>query len=63
MRAIIEIFLAIIFLVISGTTVLKFTTIAFKKETIIKVHTGVSSLERYTKRLTKKNPNKLKTNK
>ncbi|MCB9062346.1 MAG: hypothetical protein H6622_12570 [Halobacteriovoraceae bacterium] len=54
MRALIEIFLAIIFTVISGTTVLNISTRVIKKETIIKVHMGLPTLESFTKRMTKK---------
>ena len=54
MRAIIEIFLAILFTVISGTTVLNFSSKAIKKETIIKVQKGLPSLEKFTKELTQK---------
>ncbi len=53
MRAIIEIFLAIIFTVISGTTVLNLSSKKIKKEAIIKVHKGLSPLEVYTKKLTR----------
>lgn len=55
MRAIIEIFLAILFTVISGTTVLNLSSKAIKKETIIKIHKGLPSLEVFTKRMTKVN--------
>ena len=54
MRAIIEIFLAILFTVVSGTTVLKISSKTIKKEAIIKVHKGLSSLESFTKKMTKK---------
>ncbi len=53
MRAIIEIFLAIIFTVISGTTVLNLSSKKIKKEAIIKVHKGLSPLKVYTKKLTR----------
>ncbi|MCB9061526.1 MAG: hypothetical protein H6622_08400 [Halobacteriovoraceae bacterium] len=53
MRAIIEIFLAILFTVITGTTVLNLSSKAIKKEAIIKVHKGLPSLEVFTKKLTK----------
>ena len=53
MRAIIEIFLAILFTVISGTTVLNFSSKAIKKEAILKVHKGLPSLEKFTQKLTK----------
>ena len=55
MRAIIEIFLAILFTVVSGNTVLSFSTKAIKKEAILKVHTGLPSLETFTKKLTQNN--------
>lgn len=54
MRAIIEIFLAIIFTVISGTTVLNFSSKVIKKEALIKVQKGLPSLEKFSKELTKK---------
>ena len=54
MRAIIEIFLAILFTVISGTTVLNFSSKAIKKEALLKVQKGLPSLESFTEKLTKK---------
>ena len=54
MRAIIEILLAIIFTVVSGTTVLNLSSKAIKREAIIKVHNGLPSLEAFTKEMTKK---------
>lgn len=54
MRAIIEIFLAILFTVISGTNILNLSTKVIKKEAILKVHNGLPSLETFTKRMTKK---------
>ena len=54
MRAIIEIFLAILFTVVLGTTVLNLSSRAIKKEAIIKVHNGLGSLEKFTKIMTKK---------
>jgi hypothetical protein len=53
MRAIIEIFLAILFTVVSGTTVLNFSGKVIKKEALLKVHKGLPSLENFTKELTK----------
>lgn len=53
MRAIIEIFLAILFIIVSGTTVLKLSGKKIKKEAIIKVHKGLPPLEVYTKKLTR----------
>jgi hypothetical protein len=53
MRAIIEMFLAILFTVVSGTTVLNLSSKAIKKEAIIKVHKGLPSLEGFTKRMTR----------
>ena len=53
MRAIIEIFLAILFTLISGTTVLKLSSNTVKKEVILKVHNGLGSLESFTRKLTK----------
>lgn len=55
MRAIIEIFLAILFTVISGTTVLNLSSKAIKKEALVKVHKGLPSLEVFTKEMTRKN--------
>jgi hypothetical protein len=54
MRAIIEIILAILFTVISGTTVFNISSKTIKKEAITKVHKGLPSLEAFTKKLTKK---------
>ena len=54
MRAIIEIFLAILFIVISGTTVLNISSRAIKKEALIKVQKGLPSLQDFTKKLTQK---------
>lgn len=54
MRAIIEIFLAILFTVVSGTTVLNLTSKTIRKEVIIKVHKGLPSLESFTRKMTKK---------
>ncbi len=53
MRAIIEIFLAILFTVVSGTTILNLSSKIIKKEAIIKVQKGLSSLESFTHKLTK----------
>lgn len=53
MRAIIEIFLAILFTVVSGTTVLNLSSKTIKKEAIIKVHKGLSPLEEFSRKLTK----------
>ena len=52
MRAIIEIFLAILFTIVSGTTVLNLSSKAIKKEALIKVQQGLSPLEAFTKKLT-----------
>jgi len=52
-RAIIEIFLAILFTVISGTTLLNFSSKAIKKEALIKVQKGLPSLEKFSKELTR----------
>lgn len=54
MRAIIEIFLAILFTVITGTTVLNLSSKTIKKEAILKVHKGLPSLEGFIKKMTKK---------
>ena len=54
MRAIIEIFLVILFTVISGTTVLNLSSKALKKEAIIKDYNGLPSLQAYTEKLTRK---------
>ena len=52
MRAIIEIFLAILFIVISGTTVLNLSSQTIKKEALLKVQKGLPSLESFTKKMT-----------
>jgi len=52
-RAIIEIFLAILFTVISGTSLLNFSSKAIKKEALIKVQKGLPSLEKFSKELTR----------
>lgn len=54
MRAIIEIFLALLFTVVSGTTILNFSSKAIKKEALLKVQKGLPSLESFTEELTKK---------
>ena len=54
MRAIIEIFLAILFTVISGTTVLNFSSKAIKKEALKKVQKGLPSLVKFSNELTRK---------
>lgn len=54
MRAIIEIFLAIIFSVIVGTSGVNLISTTIKKESIQKVSEGLGSLEKFTKELTKK---------
>tara|TARA_R110002072_G_scaffold534_6_gene3962 strand:- start:140548 stop:140712 length:165 start_codon:yes stop_codon:yes gene_type:complete len=54
MRAIIEIFLAIIFTVTTGTSILNFSSKTIKKEAIIKIQKGLPSLEAFTKKMTKK---------
>ena len=54
MRAIIEIFLAILFTIISGATVLQLSSKAIKKEALMKVQKGLPSLEKFSKKLTKK---------
>jgi hypothetical protein len=40
MRAIIDIFLAILFTIVSGTTVLNLSSKAIKRETLVKVQKG-----------------------
>ena len=55
MRAIIEIFLAILFTIVSGTTVLNLSSKAIKKEALLKVQKGLPSLEKFTEKLTRKN--------
>ncbi len=52
MRAIIEIFLAIIFSVVVGSTGAKVLSATIKKEAIIKVSGGLGSLESFTEKLT-----------
>ena len=54
MRAIIDIALAVIFSVVVGTGSLKLLHQQVKKESLIKVQKGLSSLESFTQRLTKK---------
>jgi len=54
MRAIIDIFLAIIFSVALGSGSMKLLNQQIKEESLIKVQGGLSSLEDFTKRLTKK---------
>ena len=54
MRAIIEIFLAILFTVVSGITVLNLSGKTIKKEALIKVQKGLPSLEAFTRKMTKK---------
>ena len=55
MRAIIEIFLAVLFTVVSGTTALTLSNKAIKKEALIKVQKGLPSLSTFTQKLTQKN--------
>jgi len=54
MRAIIEIFLAIIFSVVLGSGSMKLVNHQIKKESLIKVQKGLSPLESFTKKLTTK---------
>jgi hypothetical protein len=54
MRAIIEIFLAIIFSVVVGTSGISLVSSTIKKESIQKLSKGLGSLESFTKELTKK---------
>jgi hypothetical protein len=54
MRAIIDIFLAIIFSVILGSGSMQLLNYQMKKESLIKVQKGLSSLENFTKKLTQK---------
>jgi len=54
MRAIIEIILAILFTVATGTTVLNLSSKTIKKEALLKVHKGLPSLESFTQKMTKK---------
>jgi len=55
MRAIIDIFLAIIFSVIIGSGSLNIINKEVKREALIKVQKGLPSLESFTKRMTHKN--------
>ena len=55
MRAIIDIFLAIIFSVILGSGSLHVFNKRVKREALIKVQKGLPSLESFTKRMTHKN--------
>ncbi|AYF43754.1 hypothetical protein BALOs_0744 [Halobacteriovorax sp. BALOs_7] len=52
MRGIIEIFLAIIFTVITGTSILNFSSRAIKKEAFIKIQKGLPPLEKFTNAIT-----------
>ena len=54
MRAIIEIILAVLFTVITGSTALNFSSKAIKKEALIKIQKGLPSLEAFSKKLTRK---------
>ncbi len=54
MREIIEIFLAMIFSVVIGSSGAKIISATIKKETIIKISGGLGSLENFTKKLAKK---------
>lgn len=54
MRAIIEIFLAIIFSVVLGSGSLKIINAKVKKEALFKVQKGLSPLESFTQKLTNK---------
>ncbi|WP_164848503.1 hypothetical protein [Halobacteriovorax sp. HLS] len=54
MRAIIDIFLAIIFSVVVGTSGAKVISATIKKEALVKVQHGLSSLENFTKKMTTK---------
>ena len=54
MRAIIEIFLAILFTVISGTTVLNLSSETIKREALIKVQEGLPSLQSFTLKMIQK---------
>ena len=53
MRAIIDIFLAIIFSVVLGSGSLHIVNNQVKKEAFLKVQKGLSSLEEFTKKMTK----------
>ncbi len=48
MQAIIEIFVAILFVVITGTTVLNFSSKTIKVEVLTKIQEGLPSLEGFT---------------
>jgi hypothetical protein len=54
MRAIIEIFLAIIFSVALGSSGAKILSATIKKEVLIKIQKGLPSLEKFSKELTQK---------
>jgi len=54
MRAIIDIFLAIIFSVVLGSGTLKIINAKVKREALIKIQKGLPSLELFTKKLIKK---------
>lgn len=55
MRAIIEIFLAIIFTIITGASVLNFSGRAMKKEALIKIQKGLPPLQRFTSKILNSN--------
>ncbi len=54
MRAIIDIALAVIFSIVVGTGSLKLLNQQIKKESLIKVQKGLSSLESFTLKMIKK---------
>lgn len=54
MRAIIEIILAVLFTVVTGTTALNYSSKAIKKEALTKIQKGMPSLLSFSKKLTKK---------
>lgn len=54
MRAIIDIALAVIFSMVVGTGSLKLLNQQVRKESLIKVQKGLSSLESFTSRMTRR---------
>jgi hypothetical protein len=55
MRAIIDIFLAIIFSVVIGSASMKLINKQIKRESLIKVQKGLGSLENFTAKMTQEN--------
>ena len=54
MRAIIEVFLALIFTISLGTSSLHFSSMAFRKEVLLKLQKGLPSIQKFTHKLTRR---------